>query len=294
MSKKKHRSNKTPRRPTSYGTPVECIRWMKKSVYLIARGRALSPEKPNELRWFTIGTGCIVAPNRMITAAHVINSSESSEEIAHHKSGDKYYLIKHDDEGNWHYRYFSPEENKSLFIYPEVDLAIIYLEDEFYSRDDQVFTLKDDFIRVDQKFRGIGTDIAILGYPLCNLDFIEKDVNRPRVGNILLRADSGIINCRYQIAKNIDIYEFTVAFNPGNSGGPIFDWRTGQLLSIVHGYKAIPIRMTEHVLNENEKNFLKLKEYKELSFIDIAHANYSMGYATSSFGEIFRKHGIVS
>lgn len=297
MSKKKKKKKKSPnstkriKRPTNFATPVECVSWIKKSVYLIARGRALNPEKPNELKFFTIGTGCVVAPNRMITAAHVINDTNSKEEIKQHKLGDKYYLIKSDDEGNYHYRFFTPELNKSLFIYPEVDLGVIYLEDEFYQDGDQVYALEDDYIRVDQKFQMIGTEIAVLGYPLCKLDFSDKDLNKPKVEDILLRADIGVINCRYRLTESAYLYEFTVAFNPGNSGGPIFNHRTGQLLSIVHGYKSTPINMREHILTDNEKK--DFKKYTEESFIDMAYANYSVGYATPSFIEIFRQHQII-
>lgn len=294
MSKKKHNKNKMPKRPTHFGTPVECVRWIKKSVYLIARGRALNPEKPDQLEWFTIGTGCIVSPNRMITAAHVINDIKDTNELKQHKQGDKYYLIKCDDEGNWHYRFFTPELDKSLFVYSEIDLAVLYLEEEFYQDGDKIYALKDDYIRIDQKFRMIGTEIAVLGYPLCKLDFNDSDVNKPKLGNILIRIDSGVINSRYLIANNIYRYEFTIAFNPGNSGGPIFDWRTGQLLSIVHGFKAVPINMSEHILSEKEKKSADIKEYTEKSFVDVVHANYSVGYATPSFVGTFKLHGIIS
>ncbi|HVV15197.1 MAG TPA: serine protease [Candidatus Paceibacterota bacterium] len=292
MSKKEN-PIKIPKRPTSFGTPAECVRWVKKSVYLIARGRALNPEKPNELSWFTIGTGCVVAPNRMSTAAHVINDPSSLEKTKQHQSGDQYYLIRHDDEGNWHFKVLTLELNKNLFLYSETDLGIIYLDEEFYQIGEQILALKDDYIRVDQKFRVIGTEVAVLGYPLCKLDFIEKDPNRPQVGDILLRVDTGVINCRYRIAENVYRYEFTMGFNPGNSGGPIFDWRTGQLLSLVHGYKAIPVNMSERVITDEVKKNLKIKDYDGKSFIEVVHANYSVGYATPSFVETFKIHGIV-
>jgi len=294
MSKKKYNPNKRFKRPTNFGNPVECIKYIKKSVYLIARGRVLDPTKPNEIKWFTLGTGFLVSPNRMITAAHVINDPKNNDEIKQHKSGDKYYLIKHDDDGNYHYRFFTPELNKELFIYPEIDLGIIYIDDAFYQDGDMIYALKDDYIRIDQKFRGIGTEMAVLGYPLCNLDFIDGDIHKPNVGNILLRADSGVVNCRYQTSENIYLYEFTVAFNPGNSGGPIFDYRTGQLLSIVSGYKATPINIYERILSEDDKKSINIKEYKEKSFINSIHANYSFGYATPSFTEIFRQHNIIT
>ncbi len=76
------------KRPENFNSPVECIQLIKKSVYLIARGRLLDPNKPNQINWFTIGTGCVVAPNRMITAAHVLNAENSKNDLEKHKHGD--------------------------------------------------------------------------------------------------------------------------------------------------------------------------------------------------------------
>jgi V8-like Glu-specific endopeptidase len=248
---------------------------------------------PGKVNIATIGTGCVVAPHRMITASHVIDNKQATGELAKHKEGDAYYFIKRDDEGTWHYRFFTPALNKELFLYPDIDLAIIYLDDGFYQNGETIYTQKDDYIRIDETFHPIGTDMAVLGYPLCKLDFVNGDINNPNLGNILLRADSGIINCRYHISATTNLYEFTVAFNPGNSGGPIYNWRTGKLISIVHGFRATPTNMNEHILTDEEKTALNLKKYSEESFIDVVHANYSIGYASPSFLEAFKKHNIL-
>jgi hypothetical protein len=274
---------------SDFKTTAECIKELKKSVYSIARGRPLNSEKPNEINWLTIGTGFIVAPNRFITACHVINNAHTSNELQHHKTGDIYYLLRHDDEGKWHCNFFTPELNKSLFLYPIIDLAVIYLQDTFY----QHGALKEDFIRIDQNFHLIGSEVAVLGYPLCKIEFTGGDILKPKAENILLRADTGIINCRYQTAADIFNYEFTIAFNPGNSGGPIFDVKTGQLVSIVHGYRTIPINVKENMLTNEQKISLGIKNYKDDSYIDVVHANYSLGYATPSFTKVFQKHNIV-
>ncbi len=193
-----------------------------------------------------------------------------------------------DDDGIWHFRYFTPELNKDLFLYPEVDLGIINLDEKFYEH-----TSKDDYIRIDPNFKNIGTGVSVLGYPLCKLDFLEADVNKPNLGNILLRTDSGVINCRYRPGGLAHFYEFTLAFNPGNSGGPIFDYRTGKLVSIVHGYKVIPIKVIEHTLSDQLKNTNGIKEYPNSTYLENVNAVYSLGYATPSFIEIFKKHNIL-
>ena len=251
-----------------FETPVESISQIKKVVYLIARGRVIDATKPTEMKFFTIGTGCIVAPNRMITAAHVINDTTNADKLKHHLDGDKYYLIKCDDEGNWHYRFFMPKLDESLFIFPEVDLAIIYLEEEFYRNGAQVFLDKNDYIRIDHNFKKIGTEVAVLGYPLCSLDFINADLSKPQLGSVRLRVDTGVVNSRYQASVDKYLYEFTIAFNPGNSGGPIFDWRSGKLLSIVHGYRALPINMSERTLTDEMKKNIGVKQYSENAYIE--------------------------
>ena len=209
--------------------------------------------------------------------------------MTQHVAGDQYYLLRHDDEGNWHFRRFTPEMNRTLFLYPDVDLAVLYLEEEFY----QHGAVKDDFIRVDQNFHQIGTEVAVLGYPLVGLTFENRNVDQPKVGDILLRADTGIVNCRYRTAPDVFRYEFTMGFNPGNSGGPIFSPRTGMLLSIVHGYKAIPINRREHILTDDEKRSIAAVHFSHDSIIEVVHGNYSVGYATPSFLEAFREHRII-
>lgn len=253
----------------------------------------MNPDIPNQMNWISLGTGFVVAPNRMITAAHVVNDTKKNNELLQHKEGDKYYFIKHDDEDNWHYWWVGLELGKDLFLYPEVDLAVIYLDEKFYTIEDKVFALKDDYIRVDKKFRNIATEIGVLGYPLCKLTFNNGDVNSPKLGDVLLRVDTGVINCRYKTSPTTSIYEFTVAFNPGNSGGPIFDLKTGQLLSIVHGYRTEAINRNEVLLSGDDKAKINVKTYTEDAYIDVIHATYSVGFATPSFLEIFREHKIA-
>lgn len=252
---------------------------------MIARCRL----KDNQIICTTLGTGVLVAPNRMVTASHVINDPDASKTLMQHLDGDIYYLIRHDDEGNWHYRYYKPTLNKGIFLYPEVDLAIFYLEDAFYADEKNTYLLKSDFIPVDIDFKTIGTEIGVLGYPMCSLDF-KTDINSPKFGDVLLRADSGIINCRYKTSESVSQYEFTVAFNPGNSGGPIFDMKTGKLISLVHGYRAIPIKMKILELTKEEKIKFGVDLYEKDSYLDVVHASYSKGFATPSFVTIFRQH----
>lgn len=291
MSKrnKKYIGPKTPKRPESFHNFVDCLKYLKKSVYVVVRGRKTMIEEKEAINWITLGTGFVAAPNRFLTAGHVINDPDKGD-LFKHQEGDKYYLLRHDDDDQLHYRIFEPKINKELFIYPDIDLAIIYLDAEFYKSGEKILAEKNDFIRISKDFLPIGTPVGVLGYPLTKLEFEDRDINKPHIGNILLRTDQGVINCRYKTSEKHSLYEFTMAFNPGNSGGPIFDIKTGRVVSIVKGYRASQINTKE--ISISEEGAKQLKIYKEKAFIEVLHATYSMGFATPSFLEILKQHSI--
>jgi len=288
---KKYQGPEPPKRPENFHSFSECIKWLKKSVYIVVRGRKVKVDEKEAINWITLGSGFVAAPNRFVTAAHVINDPEKGA-LAQHQDGDKYYLLRHDDENNWHFRIFEPKLDKEIFVFLDIDLAIIYLDSEFYRVGDKIFVDSNDFVRISKEFLPIGSEVGVLGYPLCKLEFQEKDLNRPLIGNILLRADQGVVNCRYQTSEKDYLYEFTLAFNPGNSGGPIFDTKTGKVISIVKGYKVLRINERESVISDEGAK--QLKVYKEKAFIETLNATYSFGFATPTFLEVFKKHNIIS
>ena len=181
MSKKKKREKKyqgpkPPKRPENFHSFSECVKWLKKSVYIIVRGRKNKIGEQEGINWITLGSGFIAAPNRYVTAAHVINDPGKGE-LAQHQDGDKYYLLRHDDD-NWHYRIFEPKLDKEIFTYPNIDLAVIYLDDEFYQVGDRIFADRNDFIRISKEFLPIGSEVGVLGYPLCKLELQERAINQ--------------------------------------------------------------------------------------------------------------------
>ncbi|MBU0597372.1 serine protease [Patescibacteria group bacterium] len=282
---------KGPKRPEKFTKFSECLTWLKKSVYIIVRGRQKKIDESDAINWITLGSAFVAAPKRMLTAAHVLNDPLKGD-LMKHQDGDKYYLLRHDDDNNWHYRIFEPKLDNDIFIYPEIDLGIIYLDEKFYHDENKIYVNETDFIRISKDFLPIGSEIGVLGYPLSKLEFKNHDLSQPLIGNILLRADQGVVNCRYKTTEKTSIYEFTLAFNPGNSGGPIFDLRTGRLISIVKGYRAHLINLKENIIPEKVNK--QLKEYKEKSYIESLHAIYSYGFATPTFLDRLRQHKIMT
>lgn len=292
MSKKHHKQHQNnPPRPTAFRSYVDCVNWNKKFVYLIVRGRK-TPNK-DEVLWNTIGSGFLAAPNRLITAAHVIENSDSTDEITHHLDSDKYYLIRHDDEGKAHWHISEFVREKTLFMDIKADVAVLYLKDSFYMNEStgETYVNKNNFIHFDTYFYNIGFDIGVLGYPFVKLEFENRDIGKPKFGDIILRTDKGVINSRYGTPEGNFVYEFTMAFNPGNSGGPIFDINTGNAISIVKGYKTIPIRINEKEMSD--EFFKKLKNYKNKYYIENLMANYSFGFAARSYEQFLKQHSVI-
>ncbi|MBI2985087.1 MAG: trypsin-like peptidase domain-containing protein [Candidatus Kerfeldbacteria bacterium] len=294
MSKKSKNRNipQLPRqlkRPEKFHSFADCVSLLKTSVYMIVRGREHDNNGQNGMRWLTLGSGFVAGQYRMLSASHVFDDPNNTDPLAHHQDTDRYYLLKVDDLGRWHAAIRQLKLNETLFLYPDRDLAVLYLDEGFYGVDGKMYHEKNDFIRISKDFHIIGTSVGILGYPLSKLEFDDSDINKPRLGNVLLRVDQGVINTRYRINEHRHQYEFTMAFNPGNSGGPVFDAKTGRAISIVHGFRVINMRLEEKDL---PKAF-QPKQYTEKSYLEPLNASYSVGVATPSFIDLLGQHNIT-
>ena len=85
------------------------------------------------------------------------------------------------------------------------------------------------------------------------------------------------------------IHEFTIPFNPGNSGGPVIDANTGEVFALVQSFTTYQVG--ERVLDIKNKKLAKELGYSK--YLQIMSTNYSRAYSLCMFEKAFREHGII-
>ena len=175
-------------------------------------------------------------------------------------------LIHRDENGNTHWASIKLDNDDVLQLYPAPDLAIIKLPETFYATNSEGYFLHPDHhVDISVENRGLGHDVAILGYPLQELKFNE--VGDIDFSGICLRADKGVVNQRVGWR-----YEFTIPFNPGNSGGPVFDVATGRVFAMVRASRDY---------------------YKQTPDGQILLAKYSLATSTRAISELLKTNQII-
>lgn len=270
-----------------FSSIVDAVTFAKTAVYSITRFRA----KGNQTTYTTIGTGFLCSPNKMMTCAHVMSNKESTEPMSHHADGDHYFLLSIDDNNKKHLHQIELTVGKNLHIYPEIDMAVITLDDGFYYSGKKVNVSKNMYLRLNTEKLKLCEDVAILGYPVQgNGLVIDPNTGQVNTGNIMIRADKGVVNTTYSDSSDNGVckYEFTMNFNPGNSGGPILDV-SGNAVAIVHGYKSFPIKtITEEypVIDPETKIESKINQQATI------RATYSIGYSSVNAVALIKEHGL--
>jgi len=275
--------------PVTLTTFKDIVALAERCIFLIARIRQNPGSNPPTSTAIAIGTGFIVAPHRMITAAHVLdNTAPNVGELTRHRPGDKYMFLRREQNGNAYWHSAKYTLGNDIFMYPAPkDLGVIHLPIHFYSPGN---VEEQDFLQVSQEFCGLATPVGVLGYPLPDLRFDNNDLNKPLPGNVFPRVDQGIINTCYTMSDHTLRYEFTMAFNHGNSGGPIINLEDGKVISWVHGYKLIDTNLIE----KDIPNTFTPREYTQKTYIESVQATYSVGIATASVLKELREHDIIS
>jgi hypothetical protein len=283
-------------RPESFPKFTDTIDYAKKAVYSITRIR----EVKGQTYVVTLGSGFIVGPNKLMTCSHVMKSIDpgvtpTKNPLAYHADGDTYYLLNKDPYDSDHYYRMTGRLGRNVHLYPEVDAAVLTLEDDFYTTGRKILQNRDVFLQLSVSQHPLGTSVAVLGYPeeiddkkkLSGI-YIEQGTNKLVDDLIKKRVDRGVINARYKgQADDVIKYDFTMPFNPGNSGGPIID-DDCNVVALAHGYRAFPIRVLEDQFVKNLPNGTK----ETVTVPSTLRAIYSIGFAAENFGAIIAEHGM--
>lgn len=107
-----------------------------------------------------------------------------------------------------------PVEARVVADDPEVDLALL-----------EVNGLSLPPLPLARTDSGVGTDVAVVGYPLADrLQSVGMSA-QPSLSKGVLSA--------IRRKEGGSILQVDVPVNPGNSGGPAFDWETGEVIGVV-------------------------------------------------------------
>jgi hypothetical protein len=265
--------------PKNFVNFADCVSWVKKSTYLIVRWCPAKWWIQRETLW----TGVIVWNWRLITCAHVIKWWKW------HKNWLLYYFVRHDDLDNWHTSIFNLNDGKNLFIYDKFDLAVIYLEKDFYEDWDKIFKPQNEYVRINKTPQLIWTDIGILWYPHSKLTFINWNLQLPQIWNVVIRADKWVINSKFKTPDWVIRNEFTIQFNPGNSWWPIFSAKNWTLIWLVEWYRNIETNAKPLFIEEALPNWAKIKT----KTFNIHSSYYSMWIPVENYLDILKEHDII-
>lgn len=268
-------------RATSFSNYASLVAASKNKIFLITR---LRPIGDDNVEVTSLGTGFLVGNARMMTCSHVVNSDTDNAKT--HQDGDLYVFTMRNTDDNNQWLSTAPiplKMNQTMFDYPESDMAILYLPKEFYYVDTKLIHHPDDYLVLARNPSGIGVDIGVLGYPLQQVIINQHGID---VSSVFIRGDKGVVNTRYT-NDNVTCYEFTVAFNPGNSGGPIFNIETGEVIAIVHGYNSIPIQFAKEKIPDHLNADLGDEA------VSVVRSNYSIGMASQNYLDQEKAHDIA-
>ncbi|MEM8757925.1 MAG: trypsin-like peptidase domain-containing protein [Planctomycetota bacterium] len=162
------------------------------------------------------GSGVIIAGNRIITNAHVVNYA-SRILVQPHQSSDRY-------------------EAEVVAIARGIDLAVLELEDESFFDEYPAATLSERLPRV-------GSTVTALGYPL------GGDAMSVTEGVVSRIEHTGYNGETLGLRIQVD-----VAINPGNSGGPVF--LDGEVVGLVFSRAAAGENIGYVIPTEEVKMFL--------------------------------------
>lgn len=175
---------------------------------------------------------------------------------------------------------------KDLFLYPEVDVALIKCSGARFSQD--------HFVNLEFSECREGKEIGVYGYPLGKLGVMPD--GQPDYRGLIPRVGKGVITSSFLtnvalepaiLMQDINMVEVNFLFVPGNSGGPVFDAHTGSVLAVVHGFNTVKVKETI------EKAEIDLVTGMSKDYVRAISAIYSYAIHVSKMSALLKEHGLA-
>ena len=216
----------TGRLKTKQRSFEEVVRDVRHAVFSVVRMRPTAT--PNVFDTIALGSGFFVSPTLFMTCYHVFDSKAFP-----HKDGDNYRLIANVGNGNpVIHEATNVQKGSNLHFYPNDDMALL----QFPAGPAR------PFVALDYKDKLEGCEIGIAGYPLGQV----VDINGQQgYKHMIFRVVRSIVTASYLTdwtdefgtLTDVPVIELHLMITPGNSGGPVFDLRTGRVVAFVKGFR---------------------------------------------------------
>lgn len=248
---------------------------LRKAIFSVVRFR---PEQAG-FRGAALGSGFFVSPDLFLTCHHVINGNKVP-----HIEGDQYHLVSNHGDHVEAHCIDNGKLGQNIHLFPEFDLALL-----------QCHSPHSAFLALDERPIAQGKEIGVAGYPLPKM---HPDQNgAPSYEGLIYRVAKGTVNSTFQTniitqtgenTGRLEVLEVNFLFVPGNSGGPVFDSRTGRALGFVHGYQAEKVgeKVSEVTMIHDLPDGIGKR------YIESLHAIYSLAIQIRSILPLLQRFGV--
>jgi S1-C subfamily serine protease len=199
---------------------------MRHAVFSIVRMRPTAV--PDVVDTIALGSGFFVSPNVLMSCQHVFNSAAFP-----HQDGDIYRVVANVGAANPVIHDADNVRNGvNLHCYADADLALL----EFPAGPPRPFVALDYATTLE------GREIGVAGYPLGRVVVVNGQQGYKQM---IFRVARGVVTATYSTEwtdefgtlNDLPVVEVNFMFVPGNSGGPVFDARSGRVIAFVKGFK---------------------------------------------------------
>ena len=267
-------AGKIPTKDRDFDSVVADVRH---AVFSVIRYR---PAANNLFDITPLGSGFFVSSEVFVTCWHVVDSP-----ISPHKDGDLYRLLNNLDGTHGIVHEINGGIGKDIHLYPDSDFAILISK----SKRDQAY------LPISYADIPVGLEIGVAGYPLAQA---TVDANKNlTVGGVVYRVARGVATAFYKTdldtgdghpQKDRMILEVNFLFVPGNSGGPIFNARTGRVMAYVKGFRQHKIMDRKEVCN-----LIPVPTGMQPDYLAAVHAVYSIGFTLEPARNHLEQFGVT-